>query len=51
MEWSAIVAIVGSAYTLASLIARATPTKRDDEIVSKIGKVLNGIFLSSKIKK
>jgi len=51
MDWTAIVAIVGSAYTLASLIARATPTKKDDEIVGKIGKVFNALLLSSKIKK
>jgi hypothetical protein len=40
---------------IATIIARITPTPKDDEIVSKVGKVLNFIFLAnntvSKIKK
>ena len=32
------------------IIVRATPTKKDDQIVSKIGKILNMIFLKSNTK-
>ncbi len=33
-----------------SVIARLTPTKKDDQIVSTIGKFLNTIFLKSRTK-
>lgn len=42
--------IVLAALNFAQVIARATPTKKDDEIVSKIGKILNFIFLKSRTK-
>ena len=34
-------------YALLQTIVRITPTKKDDRIVSKIGKFLNWLFLSN----
>ena len=38
-------------FGILQLIARITPTKRDDKIVSKIGKVLNFLFSATNVKK
>lgn len=38
-------------YAILQVIARLTPTKKDDKIVSKIGKFLNIIFSATRIKK
>jgi len=38
-------------FGILQMIARATPTKKDDEIVTKVGKVLNFIFSKTNIKK
>ena len=43
-------AIATGIYTVASLITRLTPTKRDDEIVGKIGWIWNFIFEATKKK-
>jgi len=43
-----IAEIVGLVFILAQTIARATKTPKDDEIVNKVGKVLNAIFLKSR---
>lgn len=39
---------ITSAVTLASVIVKFTPSKKDDEIVGKIQKVLNTIALNPK---
>lgn len=48
MEYSVITMAV---FGLAQAVARATPTKKDDEIVSTVGKVLNFLFSATNIKK
>lgn len=35
-------------FIIVQTIARMTPTKKDDEIVSKIGKFINIVMLGSK---
>ena len=50
MEPTQLITIGTSAYTILNIIARLTPTKKDDEIVSKVGKFLNLLFLASKHK-
>jgi len=50
METTNIMIIVMALYIVAQIIARITPTKKDDEIVGIVGKVLNIIFLKSNIK-
>lgn len=49
MEWISsntvqIGIIVMAAFGLAQAIARMTPTPKDDQIVSTIGKILNFLF-------
>lgn len=45
-----ILTIATSVYTILNIVARITPTKKDDQIVGMLGKALNYIFLKSKIK-
>ena len=40
---------VAAVYGVASLVARITPTKADDAIVSTVGRFLNLLFLKSNI--
>ena len=42
--------LVMAIYGVASIVARATKTPKDDAIVSKVGKILNLIFLKSNVK-
>lgn len=42
--------IAMSLYAIAQVIARATKTKRDDQIVSRVGKLLNIVFSKSREK-
>lgn len=51
MEGHEIVVTVMAVFGAAQAIARLTPTKKDDEIVSRIGKVLNIILSATNIKK
>jgi hypothetical protein len=37
-------------YGVANIVARVTPTKKDDYIVGTIGKILNALLLKSKEK-
>lgn len=37
--WQPWLAVVGAAYTLISVVAAVTPTKKDDKIVSWLDKV------------
>jgi len=48
--WGELILLASLAFNVATVIARITPTPKDDEIVSKIGKFLNFILLSSKNK-
>lgn len=43
-------AIIMGIWILASIIVRFTKTKKDDEIVSKVGKIFNLIFNKTNIK-
>jgi hypothetical protein len=36
LPYAEIIGILGAGYTLASLIIRATPTPKDDEVLEKI---------------
>ena len=38
-------------WQVIQIIVRITPTKKDDEIVSKVGKVVNLVFNKSAVKK
>ena len=49
-HWKDIVGIITGAVTLASLIVSLTPTKKDDEALGKVMKVLNIIALNFKRK-
>ena len=42
--------IIMAVFGVAQAIVRMTPTKKDDEIVSKIGKVLNILFSATRTK-
>ena len=37
-------------FGVASIVARITPTKKDDAVIGKVGKILNLIFLKSRTK-
>jgi len=45
-----IAGIASGIYTVGSLIARITPTDKDDRFFSFFGKIVNFLFLSSKKK-
>ena len=49
-NWLEILAVTGNLYAIAQVVARLTPTKKDDEIISWLGKVLNLIFSKSRTK-
>lgn len=44
-HWKDILAIIGAAVTLATLITAITPTQKDDAILAKIIKILSAIGL------
>lgn len=44
-HWNDILAIIGAAVTLATLITAITPTQKDDAILAKIIKILSAIGL------
>ena len=48
MDYTEIVPLILAAYGALSAFARVRPTKRGDLIVSKLGKILNALLLSSK---
>lgn len=39
-HWKDILAIIGGVVTVASLIVKLTPTKKDDSVLAKIIKIL-----------
>ena len=43
--------LILAVYGIAQVVVRLTPTPKDDEIVSKIGKMLNMIFSKTNTKK
>lgn len=49
-NWVDVSVTVAAIYGAAQAVARITPTKKDDEIISKVGRVLNFIFLKSRTK-
>jgi len=49
-NWVSIGLALSAFIHFAQTVARMTPTKKDDEIVSTIGKLLNTLFLKSKTK-
>ena len=42
--------IIMAVFGVAQAVARMTPTKKDDEIISTIGKVLNTLFSATRTK-
>jgi len=48
--WKEILMLLSLAYNAATIIARITPTPKDDKIVNELGKLLNFILLKSRIK-
>ena len=40
---------VGAVYAILNICARMTATPKDNEIVSALGRILNAIFLKSKV--
>lgn len=44
-HWKDILAIIGAAVTLATLITAITPTQKDDALLAKIIKILSAIGL------
>ena len=44
------IAIATGVYTILNIIVRLTPTKKDDEIVSKIGWLANLLFEKTRKK-
>jgi hypothetical protein len=50
MSMAEIIAATTSFYTIANVIARITPTPKDDQIVNGIWKVFNLLLLKSKVK-
>lgn len=47
-NYVAIMAIVGSVVTTASLIVKLTPTPKDDEVLTKVMAVINVLALNPK---
>lgn len=47
-NWVEIVAIIGGIVTTASLIAKLTPTPKDDEFMAKVAAVINALALNPK---
>jgi hypothetical protein len=50
LDAAQIAAAVTGLYTFANVVARITPTPKDDEIVGKVWKFLNFLLLKSKVK-
>jgi hypothetical protein len=50
IDWADIGEKILAGYAILQVIARATKTKKDDKIVSKIGKFLNIIFSATREK-
>lgn len=48
MEWGQVAFAV---FGVAQMVVRLTPTKKDDEIVSAIGKIFNFLFSATRHKK
>jgi hypothetical protein len=48
MELQDVVTTATTLYTLASIIVRLTPTKKDDRVLSKISRLLGVIFKASR---
>lgn len=44
-HWKDILAIIGAAVSLATLITAITPSQKDDELLAKIIKILSAIGL------
>ncbi len=44
-HWKDVLAIIGAAVTLATLIVAITPTQKDDALLAKIIKILSAIGL------
>lgn len=49
-NWDNIALIVTSIVTAASIVVRLTPTKRDDEALGKVMRILNFIAINKKPK-
>jgi hypothetical protein len=47
-HWKDIVAIITSLVTGASIVVRLTPTKKDDEALGKVMKILNLVAINPK---
>ena len=50
-NWVEIVAIIGGAVTLFSLVAKLTPTPKDDKIAAKLVSVLDFLALNTSREK
>ena len=44
-NWKDILAIIGGIVTVASLIVKLTPTRKDDAFLAKVSKVLAALSL------
>lgn len=49
-NWETVLLIGTSAVTIASAIVKLTPTKKDDEVLSKVMGIINLIALNKKPK-
>jgi len=47
-NYVAIMAIIGSIVTTASLIVKLTPTPKDDEVLAKVMAIINVLALNPK---
>lgn len=47
-HWVDITAIIGGVVTIASIVAKLTPSKSDDVVVDKIISVINALALNPK---
>jgi hypothetical protein len=50
MDFLEISQIVLSVYAIAEIIVRLTPTKKDDEVLSVVGKIILTIFKKGRYK-
>lgn len=44
-HWKDVLAIIGGVVTVCSLIVKLTPTQKDDNVLSKIIKILSALGL------
>ena len=49
-NWASVVAIVTGVVTVASIIAKLTPTQTDDKIVAYVLKIVDVLALNTKPK-